>query len=49
MKKIIIFFIKFVYSFAKKNYEHQEVFKTEEEWILLKWYLLRKLVKLMKK
>lgn len=48
IKKIKIFFIKFTYFYAKKNYEHHEVFRTTEEWTLFKWFLLRKLVKAIK-
>jgi hypothetical protein len=49
MRKIKIFFIKFAYYYAKKNYEHHEVFHSEREWILFKWYLLRKIIKINEK
>jgi len=49
MRKVKIFFIKFAYYYAKKNYEHHEVFHSEREWILFKWYLLRKIIKINEK
>ena len=46
MRKLSIFFIKFSLSFARRNYDQKQISK--EEWVSVKWYLLRKLVKLIK-